>query len=457
MRIELCRRLRDPRVLAEALGARMHGACGELRGISTDSREVREGDIFAVLSGAHTHGKAYISQALANGAVGVLTQEDVCAERGFVWTVPSVTSAFLRAAEVQRTRSRAKAVAVSGSTGKTTVKEGIAAILAQMGRVEKTEGNFNSTLGLPLSVLSFEDADFWVCELGISHSGEMLPMARTICPDLAVLTGVGHAHIGNFADWNALFSEKAQIAACMRTGGRLLLPQDLPQSGLSCGERVLFGIGRDFRMERISHTPKGVQGDLIAPDRVITNLRWPIPGSVGVATVTTVAAAGLLAGATTEAVCRGLEIAGKETPRMRRYFIGDRLFVQDCYNASPEATVGALEVMTHLAQRRPLVAVLGDMLELGDHAAPLHFAVGEAVARLGFSRLLAYGDCAEHLAGGALQAGMSEEGIRTFAVGQEAGLIHTACKEIPVNAAVLFKASGRMGMKEICEEIGRRI
>lgn len=457
MRIELCHRLRDPRALADALGARLLGECKTVRGLSTDSREVREGDLFVALRGAHTDGGDYLPQAVANGAAGVLTDGTLCCERGLTLTVPSVTVALLRAAGEQRARSRAFAVAVSGSTGKTTAKEGIATILAQMGHVEKTEGNFNSTLGLPLSVLSFEKADFWVCELGISHSGEMLPMAKAICPDLAVLTGVGHAHIEHFADRNELLFEKAQIAACMRDGGRLLIPQDLPITAFPCEESVLFRTGKDFRLERISHTPMGVRGDLIASDRVITNLGWPIPGAVGVATLTTVAAAGLLAGATEDAVRLGLEVAGRETPRMRRYFVGTRLFVQDCYNASPEATVGALEVLTHLAPHRPLVAVLGDMLELGDHASKLHFAVGQAVARLGFSCLVAYGDHAEQLAKGAMASGMTEARIRVFSKGREAALIDCACKEIPTDAAVLFKASGRMGMKEICEEIGRRI
>ena len=194
---------------------------------------------------------------------------------------------------------------------------------------------------------------------------------------------------------------------------------------------------------------------MIAPHRVITDIEWPIPGGVGVAALTTIAAAGVLAGASDAAIRRGSKLAGAQTPRMRRYTVGNRLFVQDCYNASPEATVGALESLARLAPGRPLVAVLGDMLELGKYAPSMHYAVGRGAAALGFSLLIAYGRHAAHTALGALDGGMEKGAVLTFGTEERATLIETARRTIPENAAVLFKASGRIRMKEICEEIGR--
>jgi UDP-N-acetylmuramoyl-tripeptide--D-alanyl-D-alanine ligase len=418
---------------------------------------VQAGDVFVALRGARADGETFLPQAVERGAVGLLTEGAACCAPGVTLTVPSVTAALLRAASLHRQQSRAFVVAVSGSTGKTTVKEGIAAVLGEMGSVEKSEENFNSGIGLPLSVLSFEDADFWVCELGISHPGEMRPMAEALRPDLAVLTNVGHAHVGNFEDQNALMVEKAQIAACLGRGGRVLTVEALPKKLFLCDPASVFQIGAELRVEKISCTPMGVRCDLIGADRGITDLEWPIPGSVGVATVATVAAAGMMVGATDSAIRLGLKRAGARTPRMHRYTVGARMILEDCYNASPEAVIGALEVLKHLAPQRPLVAVLGDMLELGGYAARLHYAVGEAVARLGFSMLFAYGEHAAHTARGAAAVGMPAVRCFSFTSAERAGLIRAVCQNTPADAAVLFKASGRVGMKGICEEIGRKI
>ncbi len=459
MRIELCTSLRAPRVLAEALGARVTGELREIRGIATDSREVRAGDLFVAIKGEHTDGGAYIPQALAQGAVGVLASCERPPKplQAAFFAVEDVIGALMRAATLYRAQSRAFVVAVSGSTGKTTVKEGIATVLSETGRTERTAGNFNSSLGFPLSVLSFEPAAFWVCELGVSHPGEMAPMARVAAPDLAVLTNVGHAHVGHFPSYAALLAEKADIAVALRPNGTVLLPSGLHGLQCPCPHATLRRMGEDVRLERILMDRLGVRGDLIAADRVITNLTWPMPGRVGIAALTAIAGACVLAGAPDEDIRRGLLRAGAETPRMRCHRIGERLLVDDTYNASPEAVTGAVEALSHLAPHRPIVAVLGDMLELGGQSAALHFTVGESLAQQGVALLVTYGRQALHFVAGALSAGMPATRIFSFGAEERSALVRTLVKLLPAHAAVLFKASGGMRMGDVLRELIKEI
>ncbi|MBQ8356390.1 MAG: UDP-N-acetylmuramoyl-tripeptide--D-alanyl-D-alanine ligase [Clostridia bacterium] len=459
MRIELCKALRTPYDLADAFGVPLAGTYkGEIRGIATDSREVKQGDLFVALPGNRTDGELYIPAAFANGAAGVLCKTKPC-ENGLFFEVQDPVEALLRAAAFYRKQSGAYMIAISGSTGKTTVKEAIATVLAEQSTVAYSQGNFNSSLGFPLSVLSFEPCTYWVAELGINHIGEMEPMARAANPDLAVLTNVGTAHIGHFVDFSNLLGEKAKLASNLSEKGILLTPAALPADVFPCPadriRRVGEGPRSDFYMENVVMNENGVTGDLICPDRVITNLEWGVPGSVGQSTLLTVGAACALIGCSAEQIRTGLEKAGKNSPRLHTFLLGARLLIDDTYNASPESVVGALEVLRYRATYRPRVAVLGDMLELGNHAALLHRTVGEALVRSGISMLFTYGRQARHIADGARRSGMPASVIRTFEKEEGEALADAVRRFTPHNAAILFKASGRMELGRIVGMIRR--
>lgn len=453
MRIELCAPLRLPGALTAAMG--VSGApAAFVGGIATDSREVRPGDLFIALRGERADGASFLGEAIRRGAVGVMGE----GLPALPYEVPLALrldpiAALLRAATAYRRMSMAFVVAVSGSTGKTTAKEAIATVLAQKGSTCKSEGNYNSTLGLPLSILSFAEADFWVVELGVSHVGEMGQMAAAAAPDLAVLTNVGTAHVGHFGGFDALLHEKAQIASALSDRGLLLAPFDLPVSAFPCGCGRVRSMGQDrradFYLENICMSEKGVSGDLITPYRVITNLDWSIPGRVGASTLTTVGAAAVMAGCADEQIRRGLSEAGCGTPRLSAALSGKRLLIDDCYNASPEAVVGALEVLIYRAAGRPTVAVLGDMLELGERGDALHRAIGASLARLGVSMLFTYGEKALAFAEGARMGGMTDDAVFTFDVGDEKALAKAVLRVTPENAAILFKGSGKMKMSRI--------
>lgn len=459
MRIELCRALRQRGALAAALGVK-NGMPVSVTGIATDSREVQKGDLFVALRGARQNGVDFADEAVARGAVGMIG-EDLPPLPPCVPLVMRAEplSALLCAAAEYRRQSNAFLVAVSGSTGKTTAKEAIAAVLGEKGKVCKTEGNFNSNLGFPLSMLSFEQAPFWVVELGISHVGEMAPMATAARPDLAVLTNVGTAHIGHFGDFHTLLCEKAQIAACLTDRGMLLAPADLPVTVFPCGGGRVRTTGHerhaDFYLENICMSEKGVSGDLLTPLRVITNLNWSVPGRIGISTLTTVGAACSLAGCTDEEIRTGLAKAGESTPRLRAVKAGDRLLIDDAYNASPESVVGAVEVLAYRAGGRPMVAVLGDMLELGENGDALHKAIGASLMQAGVSMLFTYGKKAAAFAEGARMGGLTPDTVFTFDEGDAEALAAAVCRFAPRRAAVLFKGSGRMEMSRIAAAVRR--
>ncbi|MBQ9098543.1 MAG: UDP-N-acetylmuramoyl-tripeptide--D-alanyl-D-alanine ligase [Clostridia bacterium] len=459
MRIDLCKSLQDPAILAVALGARRKGTAPVV-GIATNSEEVKKNDIFIALPGEKSDGNDYVMAALEKGASGVITAQNIdwpCMR----FMVRDPIQALLRAAFFRRRKSNAYVIAVSGSTGKTTVKEAVSHILAECGSVEKTAGNYNSMIGLPLSILSFENAQFWVLELGINHPGEMEQLSKAALPDLAVLTNVGNAHIGNFESWEQLRQEKMKITAGLCRDGCVIVPNDLPTIGLRCPPAAICRIGEkeggDFYMDALSVGQNGIRGRLVCPHRVIEDLRWPIPGRTGISTMAIASAVGVLAGCSDRSIREGLKKAGEHAPRIKQEKHGERIFIDDSYNASPESMAAALEFLSIRGKGRQTVAVLGDMLELGPYSKSFHLQAGEAAVKNGVSMLFTYGTGALRYAEGARKAGMPQHAIRTFLQGEEKAMVAALKKCIEPHAVVLFKASRAMKIEKVKEMLGGQI
>ena len=456
MRISLPEDLRSSRRLAWLLGI----AEGEIRndigieGIATHSGEVQRGDLFVCLEGEHTSGALYAGEALRRGAVGVLVSERTSPKgEGLTFRCEDSTVALLRAASRYRRESGARVIAVTGSAGKTTVKEAIAAVL---GNVPHSEGNFNSRIGMPLSVLSMPPASHWVLELGINARGEMREMAGALSPDVAVVTNVGSAHIGAFGDIATLLHEKLDIARALRENGTLVVPIELPLSSFCAPcEVVRVGATKEAqaRLENECIDEKGTRCDLVFGDRRVLELFWPVPGRIGASVIALAATVGILEGRTDEEIRLGLLEAGKHMPRLGKELVGGRIFLNDCYNASPEAMIASLEVLSNIGLNRPLVAVLGDMCELGVYAPTLHDAIGVFAARLGLSALYTYGEEAMTIASGAARVGMPREHIHKYRECEREALVASLIRDLPNDAAVLYKASHKMAMSDILQAV----
>ena len=460
MRIELAEELQAPGELVRAMvgdAPTNITAHNRILGIATDSEQICPGDLFVALRGERTCGLHFLERALARGAVAVLCDREVCLPDGVELIVhQDPQQVLLDAASRYRQQANALVVAISGSNGKTTVKEAVAAVL---GGVPHSAGNFNSTLGMPLSVLSFPKAAYWVLELGINHIGEMQKMAGALAPDIGVITNVGTAHIGHFGDYGTLLSQKLAMADFLRPNGCFLLPSELPYAAPveSEGRTVRFGAGGDFFAEKIVNGPKGVQCELHGPGRVITNLTWPVPGRIGISTLTLAGAVGMLLGRSDEQIRTGLCTAAERTPRMRQIALGERLLLDDSYNASPESMMAAIETLSLIGEGRPKIAVLGDMHELGVHSAALHDALGAYVARVGDISLFTYGADAALIASGAIRNGLSRERVQHFEKDDPQALAAALCARAPRDAVMLFKASRAVGIERVLEGVRRML
>ena len=431
-------------------------------GIATDSREVAAGDLFVALSGMHTSGDAFFPDALARGAAALLMREDMCAPKGNYWlfSVRDTRKALLLAAQEAAEQRGATRIGIGGSAGKTTVKEAVAAMLGTAYSVEKSEGNYNSDIGLSLSLLSMKGADFSVCELGISHKGEMAELSRALAPKLTVLTSIGTAHIGNFESFEELAAEKISIVAGQGEEDTLLahesissaLLEKLPLRVLTVGR----GAGANVRAREVRFEKSGVFATVAGLGRTLAGLSFSQPSSAGLSTLLFATAVGFQFGLTDAEIKRGLLLAGETTPRARVLEHSGFLLIDDTYNASPEAMVTALELLCYRGAGRALVAVLGDMEELGEAAPALHEAVGECAARVGVAKLYFIGNRAGDYRRGALLGGAAPLHIHVFKKDEGEALAAALLQDVPRGAAILFKASRKLSLDRVLWAVRRK-
>lgn len=463
MRIELCREYRYAAAFASALGGTITGEAGtRLSGLATDSAEIEKGDIFLALPGRHHNGWEYLDAAAARGAIGAILPytSDVSLPGVCNILVGDTQEALLTAAAAHRACLPGTVVAVSGSAGKTSCKEAIATVLGECGTVRRNRGNYNSTIGMPLSLLSMDCADYYILELGINHPGEMERMSRTLRPDFAILTNIGSAHIGNFGSFQALAGEKMKITAGMREGSVLLLPENcfcpLPEKEKFRVYRFGCGMNCEFRAENIHMDTHGVTLTFCHGTQRLSEPHWGIPGEMGVSVLLIAGAVAELCGVPEDSFLRGISRASAFTPRMRRITAGSRLLLNDTYNASPETMVAALETLSYFTGKHPSAAVLGDMEELGDFSPALHESVGECAGRSGISVLFTYGEKARSIAKGALDAGFPGGSVFSFLPGEERELVGAILKKTKHDAVILFKASRKAKLEEIVRAVERK-
>lgn len=464
MRIELCWEYREAGALAAALSGRQAGQPPvRLNGLATDSAEIEKGDIFLALPGKKHNGWEYLDAALQRGAAGAILPcaAGECPGVPYRILVYDLFKSLLAAAAAHRAHLNGTVIAVSGSAGKTTAKEAITTVLGERGSVRKSRGNYNSSIGLPLSLLSMDEADFYVLEIGISHPGEMEEMSRALAPEIAVLTNIGSAHIGNFGSFEALAEEKLKVASGIRQGGNLLLPENCQYPSIR-DEKIKisrFGCGMNcaFRAENIHMDAQGVTLTLCHGEERIPSLCWGIPGEIGVSTLLIVGAVARLCHVGAESLASGIARAAAFTPRMRRMTAGERLLLDDTYNASPETVASSLETLSYLAGKRQSAAVLGDIEELGAFSVPLHEAVGECAGRSGISLLFTYGEKALDIAEAAVRAGLPHRAVFSFLPGEERELAGAILKKTKHDAVILFKASRKVRLEEVVHAVERKV
>jgi UDP-N-acetylmuramoyl-tripeptide--D-alanyl-D-alanine ligase len=423
-----------PMVLTAAMIATATGgtvAAGDaetaISGFSIDSRTLQPGDLFFAIVAARD-GHDFVEQALAKGACGAVVQtagatgvlRAASGREPVVIQVPDTTLALQDLGRHVRRESGATVVAITGSAGKTTTKETIAAFLSGTYRVTKNKGNLNNHLGLPLSLLELRHgADVAVMELGMNHAGEISLLVGIAEPEVRVWTNVGDAHLGYFASREAVADAKAEILESARPADLLVANADDPLISARvsnfAGRTLRFGLSEDADVRAAGIVDRGLEGTrftLQTPAGAI-DVETPLVGGGNLSNVLAAAAVAVhfavpLAEIANQA--RRLEPASHRGVVLR--LPRGVTVIDDSYNSNPSALQRMLEVVAEDTAAGRKVAVLGEMLELGAHSPQLHEACGKAAAAAGLSRLVAVGgEAAQALAVGAVNAGMAADAV----------------------------------------------
>ncbi len=389
-------------------------------GVSFDTRGLRPGDLFIAIRGIARDGHDFVEDAFRRGASAAVVSED-----WFVRNPQFRTGAFIRVANPvgalqvlaahYRRSLKARVVAITGSNGKTTTKDMAASVLARRFRTAKTEGNLNNHLGVPLTLLRIpEDSEAAVVEMGMNHPGEIRRLAEISRPGVGVVTNVGPSHLEFLGSVENVLAAKGELLEYLKPADTAVLNADDPYltSGrLSIRARTLtFGIdaASDFRPDRVEAVAG--EGALFVLEG--REVRLGVPGREFVYDALAAVAVGSALGVSLDDACGALEGFRPLGMRMETVRMGKVTVINDAYNANPTSVRAALRTLARMGKGGRTVAVLGDMLELGEHASRLHFEVGEAVAASGVDLLFTVGTHAREIQCGALSGGMPENRAR---------------------------------------------
>ena len=378
--------------------------------IVTDSKDAKRGDLFLALQGERTDGELYADEAIAKGAVALSRHVG----DGRI-TVADVKDALLRLGGAYRLRlpNLRSVIAVTGSVGKTTTKEFLAAVLAKKYHVFATEKNHNNEIGVPMTVLAApSDTEILILETGMNHRGEIAALSDAVRPDMALITNIGTAHIGNLGSREMIAEAKKEILVGMR-GGPVLVPAEEPLLA-TLPHRVTVSSadpGADFFLLPTETNAGGSCADFYHGSRTLRGLSLPMPGRHLLNALAFALSAAVLLGLSDSEICDGISLITKDKVRQSCYKVGKLTIFDDAYNASPEsmlAAIGTLDVFSFSKKS----ALIGDMLELGAKTEESHRALGEALVRHGFSDLYLFGVYAPFTAAGARALGKGR--VRIF-------------------------------------------
>ena len=449
------------RQLLEAVNGTLLGDFDDLDAavseVSTDSRKIGPGCLFIPLEGERFDGHSFISSALEDGAAGCFTarERESYLPGKFYIKVRSTQRALWELARYYKRLFPIPFIAITGSVGKTTTKDMVAAVLGAKFRVHKTEGNFNNDIGVPLTLLKLEkDHEVCVVEMGMDHAGEIDYLGRLVEPDMALITNIGDAHIENLGSREDIFKAKCEIFPHLKRDGLAILNGDDPMLSTLKGmlpQRTVFvggGEGLDYTACDLSSDGAAHLSCRVKTPRSQFQADIPALGGHMIYPTLMAAAVAEALGMAPDEIVRGI---GAFLPtKMRMNIIrckGDIVILNDAYNANPQSMRAAAAVLGDAAQKRRKVAVVGDMKELGPGSEQFHRAVGGCFAQSGTDRLIAVGDLARFIAEGARDAGLEQaDYFPTLDAAKNA-----LSREVRSGVTILVKASRSMAFEKIVD------
>lgn len=416
----------------------------EVSSVTTDSRKVEPGCLFAAIVGERVDGHDFIPAVMDNGALCAIGEKLPEGNvRPFI-RVRSTLEALQLIAEFYRTRFDIPFIGITGSVGKTTAKEMVASVLSQHYNVHKTAGNFNNELGVPLTLFGLrEEHTAAVIEMGISHFGEMSLLTRIVKPDYGLFTVIGHAHLEFLGDRAGVLKAKAEMVEGMSKKGKIFCCGD--DDMLSCADfglnKVCYGLGEncDVRGENVRVMPDGSTVFEIVKDSRRFEAKINAYGEHMVAAALAGAAVGMELGLSDDEIVAGIAAYEPVGARARLVRTERISIIDDCYNSNPTSLASSLRSLASAEGRK--VAILGDMFELGENGESLHRQSGEYAASLGIDALLCCGELSKATAEGAGEKGRWFE--------SKESLISALPAIIRDGDTVLVKASRGMKFEDI--------
>ncbi|MCI0750188.1 MAG: UDP-N-acetylmuramoyl-tripeptide--D-alanyl-D-alanine ligase [Nevskiales bacterium] len=436
--------------LARRIEGSLHGRDVRFRRAVTDTRQLRRGDLFVALRGKNFDGHDFVHQAAGRGAVGALVSEPAGYDLPHVAVQDSLRG-LQDYAQSWRGDFEVPLVAVTGSNGKTTVKQMLSSICRVRGPVLATPGNLNNHIGVPLTLLTLRSEHRTaVIEMGANHSGEITRLAEIARPDVGVVTNAGDAHLEGFGSREGVARAKGELYSALGDHGIAVINADDAFASLwyECAggaERIRFGLSEDTDVRAVNpqlespDVSPGMSFELRLPEGRL-RVRVPLPGLHNVRNALAAAACAVALGLDARDIATGLLNVQPAPGRLswRRALNGARL-LDDSYNANPDSLQAGLDVLVTVPGRRWLV--LGDMGELGADAEPRHREAGAAAKAMGLERLYSVGPLARQAALG------FGEGAVHFETADE--LVQEVARRLTREVAVLVKGSRAAHMERV--------
>ncbi len=423
----------------EGTGGRIEGTLSKespFDGFSIDTRSIQKNNLFFALSGPHFDGHHFVEKAMQAGARAAVVTHSAFKSEGQKWRRVADTPCFILVedplqalqslATWHRKRFKLPLVGITGSNGKTTTKEMVAAILGQDRVILKTEGNLNNHIGLPLTLLQLNHSHAMaVIEMGINHPEEMTLLCEIAQPTVGLITNIGPAHLEGLGSLEGVAKEKSQLFNAVKTQGTAVINMDdrfLKPWKEQIRNRWTYGINQnpesaDMTADELIFE-NGQTRFRLHENRSKTSISvtLPIPGKHQVSNALAAAAVAASLGLPLEDVSEGLRRFKLLSQRTEIFKTKGLTLLFDAYNANPASVKAALDLLADSPLKKgKRIAILGDMFELGDFSERAHFEIGQYVAAKGIDRLIAIGQYADQIAAGATEAQMNIENISTHA------------------------------------------
>lgn len=420
-----------------------------------DSRMVAPGDLFFALRGARVDGHQYAMVACRQGAVAVVVSQlewmkSLSAVSSCVIRVNDTSEALKQLGQSLRRLFKGTVIGITGSNGKTTVKQMTSAIMRTQGPGLSTPGNFNSQIGLPMTLSEIqEDARWMVLEMGASEPGNIAALAEIARPQIGIITSIGPAHLASFGSIAAIARTKWELLDSLPADGCAVLPwgvQALEPHIRKYSKKIVF-FGDDASCPvRATGIEAGMNiSFFLHIGSQNARVKLPVPGRFNVYNALAAAAAGWVAGVGIDRIAEALEKF--EPAQMRMQILTHKsgaTLINDAYNANPSSTVEAIRTMTETFQGKKWILVMGSMLELGEDSDKLHFHVGSEIGRFPVEHVFLFGKETEPVREGALASGLPAGKLDSVASHEE--LLQKLSSYLSPDTVVLFKGSRGMAL-----------